>query len=153
HVSLIAHQPHKSSQMTAARLIAQEPLVRHQVGLTQERSKKRFCAKNNSIGREGIVMGTLNAGTLSASGWLLPILCTVFTVSGFSAPANADDANGTFLISPRESKLLVETRTPTAYGEARGYVSLISLARPTSTRPAPRSAPRTAWCPVCATPT
>jgi hypothetical protein len=47
------------------------------------------------------------------------------TVAGPATAGSIIDrsrANGTFLISPRESKLLVETRTPTAWGEARSYL-------------------------------
>ncbi len=46
------------------------------------------------------------------------------TTPNFVVPVNIQHSrgNGVFLMSPRETRLNVETRTPTAYGEARTFI-------------------------------
>ena len=72
--------------------------------------------------------------TVGATGNLEVIPLNVHSnsiVSGFPTPGNIvpgqvqnSRGNGVFLQSPRETRLNVETRTPTAYGEARTFVEL-----------------------------
>jgi hypothetical protein len=59
----------------------------------------------------------------------VPLFTGGKTVPGFPSPGNlvpvqigSSRGNGVYLESPRESRLNVETRTPTAYGEARTFI-------------------------------
>ena len=66
-----------------------------------------------------------NTGNLNA----MPLYTATKTVPGYPTAGNlvpiqigTSRGNGVFLESPRESRLNVETRTPTAYGEARTFI-------------------------------
>jgi hypothetical protein len=66
-----------------------------------------------------------NTGNLNG----MPLHTGGRTVPGFPSPGNlvpvqinSSRGNGVYLESPRESRLNVETRTPTAYGEARTFI-------------------------------
>jgi hypothetical protein len=61
----------------------------------------------------------------------VPLMVGLKTVPGYPTAGNlvptqigTSRGNGVFLQSPRESRLNVETRTPTAYGEARTFIEL-----------------------------
>jgi hypothetical protein len=66
-----------------------------------------------------------NTGNLNT----MPLFTGGKTIPGYPSPGNlvpvqnnSSRGNGVFLESPRESRLNVETRTPTAYGEARTFI-------------------------------
>ena len=66
-----------------------------------------------------------NTGNLNT----MPLFTGGKTVPGYPSPGNlvpvqigSSRGNGVYLESPRESRLNVETRTPTAYGEARTFI-------------------------------
>jgi Porin subfamily/DcaP outer membrane protein len=80
--------------------------------------------------QNGPANGTQNT-TVSENGNLLsmPLNITGQTIPGLPTKGNAvpvnvqaSRGNGVFQQSPRESRLNVETRTPTAYGEARTFM-------------------------------
>ncbi len=81
--------------------------------------------------QNGQVNGTQNS-TVGDNGRLLSMPLDIhgqsipgFPTRGNTPPVNVDHSrgNGVFQMTPRELRLSVETRTPTAYGEARTFIS------------------------------
>ena len=98
-----------------------------------ERASKRLATFAQAISKTNPTAPNSNQSTtVGATGNLEAIpLNTHFgtTVPGFPTPGNivpqstaSSRGNGVFLQSPRETRLNVETRTPTAWGESRTFV-------------------------------